>query len=195
MAEWATTFVSTAPEEVTETFASTVEAAVDTEVKEEQIKNHLLQDQSVVLVGLTEHQAKVVTTSFKGLAETMQAEMLATLRKELGLGVKEAVRKEAEVSPGGLKKQDEGGAYTLVGKGGCKAGQTSTSSNRRADANSMINDLPERSAAVKRAGDDDDLQIAEQESIAVRNAERDAAATAAAEHFHRTGEEVELDDV
>ena len=78
----------------------------------------------------------------------------------------------------------------------------------------MINDLPERSAAVKRAGDVVDLENAEEESIAARAMERDtaaaatvvelaatakvaaaAAATAAAEHFQRTGEEVELDDV
>ena len=124
------------------------------------------------------------------------------LRKELGLGVKEKVE----------AKQNEAGEFTTVGKGGCKAGRPSASSNRRADANTMINDLPERSVAVKRAGNDDDLQNAEEESIAVRAAERDAAAaaaveelaatareataaarTAAAEHYHRTGEEI--DDV
>ena len=144
MAEWATTFVSIAPEVITEVFASIVEAAVDTEVKEEQIKNHLLQDQSVVQAGLTENQAKVVTASFKGLAETMKGEMLAMLRKELGLGAKEAVKKEEE----------EGGAYTNVPKGGCKAGQASSGSRRRADADSIIDDSTERTGAAKRAGGD-----------------------------------------
>ena len=44
----------------------------------------------------------------------------------------------------------------------------------------MINDLPDRSAAVKRAGDD--ISKEEQE---VR----------ASEEFHRTGEEEDKDDV
>ena len=169
MAEWATTFVSTAPEEITEAFASTVEAAVDTEVKEEQIKEHLLKDQNVVEAKLTVDQARIVSASFKGLAETMRGEMLTMLRKELGLGAKEAAKKEEE---------EGGGAYTEVPKGGCKAGagQASTGPRRRADVNTIVNDLPDRTGAAKRAGDDiDDQQPRKQQDISAVIGEKAAA--------------------
>jgi hypothetical protein len=154
MAGWATTFVNTAPEEVAEAFASNVKAAVDvTEVKEEQITQHMLQDKNVCDAGLTETQAKVVTTSMKSLVDTMRAEMQAMIRKEMGLQTKE--QREAKLEEKEKEaEQDEAGRFRTVPKGGCKAGQGGAGPSRRADANAMVNDLTGRTAAEKRPGSD-----------------------------------------
>ena len=102
MAGWATTFVSTAPEELSEAFAKSVKAAVTTEIKEEEIKNHMLKDQSLVQAQLSTEQANVVASSFKDYAIAMRAEMMASVRKEMGLGM------EVEIKPKKVEQEAAG---------------------------------------------------------------------------------------
>ena len=51
-------------------------------------------------------------------------------------------------------EQDEARGFKTVPKGGCKAGQAGAGPSRRADANAMVNDLTDRTAAEKRPGSD-----------------------------------------
>ena len=96
MAGWATTFVSTAPEELSEALVKSVKAAVTIEVKEEEIKNHMMKDQSLVQAQLSTEQANVVASSFKDYATAMRAEMMASVRKEMGLGTEVETKPKKE---------------------------------------------------------------------------------------------------
>ena len=176
-----TTFVNSAPEEVTEAILNSVGAAVDTEVKEENFRSHMLHDQNIVAAGLTEEQAQAVTTSFKSFAETMQTQMLAYLKKEMGLTAKEVKTEE---------KEEEADKCTEVGKGGRKAGQAGESSKRRANADTIIDDTTERPPQQKRGAAEEvayeDAQARKQQAIEVDAAPKqrsleEAAADAEAE--------------
>ena len=101
MAAWATTFASTAPEELSEAFAKSVKTAVTTEIKEEEIKIHMLKDPTLVQAQLSTEQANVVAASFKDYALAMRAEMMASVRKEMGLGT------EAETKPKKVEQAEQ----------------------------------------------------------------------------------------
>ena len=67
----------------------------------------------------------------------------------MGLRTKEQMEaKEVEA------EQDEAGGFMPVPKGGGKAGHTSAGSSRRANADTMVNDLTDRTGAEKRPGSD-----------------------------------------
>jgi hypothetical protein len=75
------------------------------------------------------------------------------VRKEMGLRTKEQMEAKLEEKEREAE-QDEAGGFKTVPKGGCKAGQAGAGPSRRADANAMVNDLTDRTAAEKRPGSD-----------------------------------------
>jgi len=164
MAGWATTFVDTAPEELSEAFAKSVKAAVTIEIKEEEIKNHMQNDQSLVQAQLSQEQANVVALSFKDYALAMRAEMMASVRKEMGLGM--------EVESKAKKEEQEA------------AGKNAGSSRQPMDTT-------ERSGPTKRAGGDvskDDEEARKKQDVSWTASEeqfhmaQDAAYAAGAQH-------------
>ena len=161
---------------------NSVGAAVDTEVKEENFRSHMLNDQNIAAAGLTDVQAQAVTTSFKSFADTMQTQMLAYLKKEMGLTAKQEVKTE--------EKEEEADKHTEVGKGGRKAGQAGESSKRRANADTIVDDTTERPPQQKRGAAEEvayeDAQARKQQVIEVDAAPKqrsleEAAADAEAE--------------